>query len=361
MVLKVAPGKYLMWYSGRSRADAERSKSAGGMSVWHVGLARATKPEGPWVKSEKNPIVSDFGYVGGVVKRDKYYLYTTYPLNSTAPDYAPIVVATADAPEGPWTRWKGNPVLPAGPRGAWDDGGYSEAEVVLWENVFHVFYGGAKQYLPRLETRESIGYAWSTDGLHFQRYGANPVAAREANPNAAAFAEIHTIIEPPLVYAYHTLRYADPKIAPKALGRTSVLEDVGVQILVMPGPFSIPMPVLHRRRLAPGVSTDLTDCPPIALAGIARAAVTVACECPSQATAGLRAHVRASVDGLHYDTTDWMEIGLDVKPAGRVQKTVPLVLGPRFLRIAVENPDPKTEYRDVSVMATLGGDASPGK
>jgi hypothetical protein len=160
-----------MWYSGRSRADAER-KPTDGMSVWHVGLARASKPEGPWTKYEKNPILSDFGYVGGLVKRDKYYLYTTYPLNSTAPDYAPIVMASADAPEGPWTRWKGNPVLPAGPRGAWDDGGYSEAKVLLWENVFHVFYGGAKQYLPRLETRESIGYAWSPDGLRFHKCGS---------------------------------------------------------------------------------------------------------------------------------------------------------------------------------------------
>lgn len=358
MVLKEAPGKYLMWYSGRSRADAERSKSAGGMSVWHVGLARAAKPEGPWIKSDRNPVVPDFGYVGGVVRRDKYYLYTTYPLNSTAPDYAPIVVATAEAPEGPWTRWKGNPVLPAGPRGAWDDGGYSEAEVVLWENVFHVFYGGAKQYLPRLQTRESIGYAWSNDGLHFQRDAANPVAAREANPNAAAFAEIHTLIEPPLVYAYHTLRYVDPRQAPKASGRTSVLEDIGVQVLVMPGPFLIPMPVLEQPRLAPGASTAMSDCPPIPLTGISRAAITVACDYPPLRTTDLRLHVRASADGLMYDTNDLLEIRLESKHAGRAQTTVPLPLGPRFIRVVAENPDPKAEFVSVRVATTLGGDAA---
>ncbi len=355
MVLREAPGKYLMWYSGRSQADAKR-KSANAMSVWHVGLARAAKPEGPWVKYEKNPIVPDFGYVGGVVHRDKYYLYTTYPLNSTAPDYAPVVVATADTAEGPWTRWPGNPVLPAGPRGAWDDGGYSEAKVTLWEGVFHMFYGGAKQYLPRLETRESIGYAWSHDGFHFHKYGANPVAAREANPNAAAFAEVHTLIEPPLVYAYHTLRYVDPRRAPKASGRTSVLEDLGVQILVMRPPFFLPVPVLERDSLAPGASTDLADCPPIPLTGIRRATLTISARGSRAAQAPIKVHVRASADGLACDTSDLVPIAVEIRSEQHAQKSVALPLGARFFRVMVENPDAQAACRELSIGATLGSD-----
>ena len=61
------------------------------------------------------------------------------------------------------------------------------------EGVFHIFYGAAKQHPTRRSTRESIGYAYSLDGYDFTKYGANPVAPRDRNPNAAAFAEVYTI------------------------------------------------------------------------------------------------------------------------------------------------------------------------
>jgi hypothetical protein len=147
----------------------------------------------------------------------------------------------------------------------------------------------------------------------------------------------------------------DPAQAPKASGRTSVLEDLGVQILVMPGPFSIPMPVLNRSVLAPGESTTLGDCPPIALTGIRRAALTVACAFPAGHQARLQVCVRGSADGLAYDTSDRVEMKVDGKPDARAQKTVPLVLGPRFIRVVVKNPDRQAECHAVSVVATLEG------
>ena len=53
-------------------------------------------------------------------------------------------MATAERPEGPWTKFEGNPILTPGDWGAWDDGGYSEARVRYHEGVFHWFYGGTK-------------------------------------------------------------------------------------------------------------------------------------------------------------------------------------------------------------------------
>ena len=88
-----------------------------------------------------------------------------------------------------------------GEAGDWDDGGISEAEVLYHGGMYHMFYGGTKLLGPRLE---SIGYAYSFDGLKFFKFGGNPVAARQANPNAAAFAEVHAIMEPPFIYLYHT-------------------------------------------------------------------------------------------------------------------------------------------------------------
>jgi len=71
--------------------------------------------------------------VGGVVRHQgKYYLYCECPIagrDQVGVDYGPIALATADAPEGSWTRYEDNPVLPQGEWGSWDDGGFSEAKV----------------------------------------------------------------------------------------------------------------------------------------------------------------------------------------------------------------------------------------
>ncbi|MEK7754625.1 MAG: hypothetical protein AAB654_22055, partial [Acidobacteriota bacterium] len=282
-ILTEAPEKYFMWYSGKRRD-----------TKWGIGLATASKPEGPWKKYEKNPLIDDFGYVGGVVKANgQYRLYTEHPIGSTAPDYGPISLATADAPEGPWTIHPGNPVLPAGEKGAWDDGGYSEAKVTFWDGVFHLFYGGAKEYTPRPLTRESIGYAYSFDGVRFIKYGGNPVARREANPNMAAFAEIHTLFEPPFIYAFHTIRYIDEMRAPAGRER---IEDLGVQVLVTQTPYRLSMPVLTLDSLPPGGATKLSECPPISLESASVVSLTAEARYARAARAGMRVRVRSSPD-----------------------------------------------------------------
>ena len=102
-IIKQGTDRYLMWYSGRGPADDHS---------WSIGLATASHPLGPWEKSERNPIIEDFGYVGGVVLVEgTYYLYTEYPISSTAQDYGPFALATATDPFGPWVRSEQNPVL----------------------------------------------------------------------------------------------------------------------------------------------------------------------------------------------------------------------------------------------------------
>jgi len=61
-----------------------------------------------------------------------------HPIGLSSPDQGPFVLATAEKPEGPWKKYDGNPVLPAGDWGAWDDGDYSEAGVVHRDGVFHI-------------------------------------------------------------------------------------------------------------------------------------------------------------------------------------------------------------------------------
>jgi hypothetical protein len=53
---------FYMWYSG---CDSEER--------WSMGLATADHPLGPWTKHADNPVLKDFGYLGGVLKVDGEY------------------------------------------------------------------------------------------------------------------------------------------------------------------------------------------------------------------------------------------------------------------------------------------------
>jgi hypothetical protein len=333
--------KYYMWYSGAESHEGD---------VWNVGLATAKHPLGPWKKYEGNPIIKDFGYVGGVVKvNGKYRLYSAYPISRRGykGDYSPLAVALADSPEGPWQKYEGNPLMTKGNSGDWDDGGISEAEVLFHNGMYHMFYGGTEYHGPRVE---SIGYAYSFDGFEWYKYGQNPVAKRQANPNAAAFAEVHTIIEPPFVYLYHTLRPEHHK------GRSFPwVEDLGVQILVTETPFSLEMPVLAIESLGAGKTTKLTDCPTVCLASAARVSLTAECAYDKKAKKPIRLHVRSSTDGLKYDTTDLTLFDNDFITGKTVRKTLDLDTNVRFIKVIVENLDRSRAASDIKIIASLSG------
>ena len=349
MVFKDTDEKYYMWYCGY-----------GGETI-DVGLASAEHPLGPWKKYEGNPLLKDFGYVGGMVKvNGKYYLYDAHPVSAKGykGDYSPLALAVADSPEGPWVKHPGNPLMVQGSRGNWDDGGISEAEVLYHNGMFHMFYGGTELFGPRLE---SIGYAYSFDGINWTKYGQNPVARRQANPNAAAFAEVHAIIEPPFVYLYHTLR-PEHKEGSAAAVAAGVLfegddfpwvEDLGVQVLVTETPFSLDMPVLELKSLDGGAITTLADSPPISLGNINRLSLTAECIYSSNAKKPIRIHVRASYDGVNYDTLDLYTLDHALQP-GRVRKTFELDSKVRFVKVLIKNQDKGESVTDVKVTAMLG-------
>lgn len=342
MVLKEGREKYYMWYSGYGSQRQHRK--------WSIGLATAAHPLGPWKKYEGNPILEDFGYVGGVLKvKGKYHLYSAYPISSTGykGDYSPLALAVAETPEGPYAKYKGNPLMEKGDFGDWDDGGISEAEVLYHGGVFHMFYGGTQLYGPRLE---SIGYAYSLDGYNFIKYLRNPVAVRQANPNAAAFAEVHAIIEPPFIYLYHTLRYEE-----RNNKSFPWFEDLGVQVLVTQRPFSLDMPVLNLERLGPNKFTALADSPPVCLGNATDVTLTAECAYTKKARRPIRVHVRASYDGVNYDTADLTSFNNDFRPGETARKTFELDTKVRFIKVFVENLDESEEVSDVRVIATLGG------
>jgi hypothetical protein len=367
-IVKVSTNKYYMFYGG---AGEERKQTKpvlfGGeqisttpvtelgdqVSASSIGLATASSPLGPWKKYERNPILRNFGWTGGVVNANgKWYLYTMHPVNLTGDDYAPISVAVADRPEGPWKEWPFNPVLSVDGWGNWDDGGFSEGEVVYWNGVFHLFYGGAKLFPNRAQTRESIGYAYSFDGYNFAKYGRNPVATPEAVPNAGSFSEVHTVFEPPFIYLYHTLRY---KTAPPGDEKDFPdVEDIGMTVLATQTPFRIDMPALSVESLGPGQTTSLERCTVLSVSNVGLLAVTTESTFHTAVQKGTRLHVRSSYDGLGYDSVDLYTYDIEARPGKTVRKTVEFSPKVKFIKLLIENLDDAQRVSNLKVNVTLG-------
>ncbi|UMB59192.1 family 43 glycosylhydrolase [Lutibacter sp. A80] len=157
----IANDKYYLFYSGVNNPyktkDLEKSKT-------RIGIAFSNSPDGPWVKLSTNPILIPstdktkfdshrIDDASIIVRDGKYWLYYKGRQWGKSPRETKMGVAIANRPEGPYIKYKNNPVVKGG------------HEVLVWPQGKGVATMIGKEGTE--DVRKSIMYA--KDGLNFKK------------------------------------------------------------------------------------------------------------------------------------------------------------------------------------------------
>ncbi len=116
--IMVAEDRYWLFYTGVSRDYGN-----GFNPDSKIGLAVSDSPDGPWERMPNNPILKnsdnpeefDSHLIDDaclVVRDGKYWFYYKGRKLGESPHDTKMGVAIADKPEGPYVKYKGNPIIP---------------------------------------------------------------------------------------------------------------------------------------------------------------------------------------------------------------------------------------------------------
>lgn len=114
----VANGRYWLFYTGTSRTFGKRFNPDS-----KIGIAVSDSPDGPWKRLASNPALKnsenredfDSHLVDDaclIVRDGKYWLYYKGRQLGKGPGQTKMGVAIAEKPEGPYVKYKQNPVIP---------------------------------------------------------------------------------------------------------------------------------------------------------------------------------------------------------------------------------------------------------
>lgn len=115
--IMVAEGKYWLFYTGTSK-----NYGKGFNPDSKIGIAVSNSPDGPWERLPSNPILAnskdkedfDSHLIDDaclIVRNNQYWLYYKGRKLGETPHHTKMGVAIADKPEGPYLKYKGNPVI----------------------------------------------------------------------------------------------------------------------------------------------------------------------------------------------------------------------------------------------------------
>lgn len=156
-----------------------------------IGRATATNPSGPWTRDTSavlkvgNPGEWDSRLItpNTVIHTDSNYIMYYSASSGTSNEGKPAMVGMATSQDGiTWTKYddpattnppyaESDPVLPLGIPGNWDAAFAWECSVWQTDSGWKMYYSGT----PSDFSTEQIGYATSTDGIHWTKYANNPL------------------------------------------------------------------------------------------------------------------------------------------------------------------------------------------
>jgi len=158
---------YRMWYNGNNPSYPGYG--------WSLGMA--TSFDGTtWTKSGSNPVLG----VGDPGEWDELFRGIvacmkdggTYKIWYSGGSAGPWQIGYATSSDGiTWNLHGGNPVLPVGAAGSWDEQEVSYPAVIKDGGTYKMWYMGCDAGYGTC----SIGYATSTDGVTWAKHGGNPV------------------------------------------------------------------------------------------------------------------------------------------------------------------------------------------
>jgi len=149
--------KFRMWVSWRPKKSVALTESTDGIHWSLPQIVLPPRPDTGWEDDINRPIV--------VHREDGYHMWYTGQAKGRS------AIGYATGPDGrTWTRKADHPVLE--PSAAWE-GIAVMCPHVMWDSTSHIWkmwYSAGQQYEPN-----AIGYATSTDGVHWEKYASNPV------------------------------------------------------------------------------------------------------------------------------------------------------------------------------------------
>lgn len=115
--IMVAEGKYWLFYTGTSK-----NYGKGFDPDSKIGIAVSDSPGGPWERLPSNPILTNSANKEDfdshliddaclIARNNQYWLYYKGRKLGETPHHTKMGVAIANKPEGPYVKYKGNPVI----------------------------------------------------------------------------------------------------------------------------------------------------------------------------------------------------------------------------------------------------------
>jgi predicted GH43/DUF377 family glycosyl hydrolase len=210
---------WVMYYNGREMAGYGPGSS--------IGMATATAPAGHWTRMDTPVLITartgdwDAGFVFPssilALENGTYIMYYSGGAQFIQLENCSIGMATSK--DGiTWEKYndpvtsqhpfaESDPVLKAGSSGDWDSESVWMASVSKLSDGFEMYYSGGvwNDKKPYYWQIASIGYAFSRDGIHWEKYKSNPVYKVKDDHFAASFGDTEVIIECPSLVIQDTL------------------------------------------------------------------------------------------------------------------------------------------------------------